>query len=351
MSSGGGGGGGQTTRTELPGYAQPYAQQILERGAALSHQTMPYYTGPRVAAFTRAQQHAMDGINQLAGLPSPALTAASDAITGTARHAGQPYTVSNPYIGQAVQARFNPYATMENPYLDAQVKKAQSDIVNQYTSAVAPQTMAQFRNAGAFGGSAMQQVQDQQNRQLADALGNAGTQLRGQAYANTQQVAQQQAALGTHAALANQANNLAYTQANNALNSQNRQHAQINALNAASLAPALNAANYYGYGQQLAAGNMAQRQAQSELDSQYQRWHEHAYSPYQQLGVLQSALAGALGSGAQGVTTSAQSRGSPVMGALGGAASGAAIGSIVPGIGTALGAGVGGGLGLLGSIL
>lgn len=355
MSSSGGGG-SQTTTQELPGYAQPYAQQILDRGAALSNQQMPQYGGQLVADLTGGQQAAINGINNLAGQSNPTLNAANQAVTNVANNAANPYTTQNQYIGQNVQASQNPYATMDNPYLDAQVNKAQTDLVNQYKNGTAAQTMAQFRNSGAFGGSAMQQYQDQQNTNLGNNLTNVEAQLRGNAYANTQAAAGQQAALNTNTNLANQSNNIGYTQQQNALNSQNYQNAQNNALNAGQVAPGLNAAGYYGYGQQLGAGSVAQNQAQNQLGAQYQQWYNSAYSPYQQLGVLQSALSGALGSGAQGVTTSTQSGGSRLANGIGGAAAGGALGSMVAGasggaIGGPLGMGVGAGLGLLGSFL
>ena len=116
----------------------------------------------------------------------------------------------------------------------------------------------------------------------------------------------------------NESNNLNATQAQNSLNSQNYQNAQSNALNAASLAPGLNAANYYGYNQQLNAGNTQQQTDQNQLSADYQKWYNQEYSPYQQLGVLQSALQGALGNGSQGITTSTQSGGSNTAGLLGG---------------------------------
>lgn len=313
------GGGGSSTQTqELPAYAQPYAQQILQQGAALSQQQMPQYGGQLVAGLTGGQQSAINGINNLAGQSNPTLNAANSAVQGIAGNANNPYQTSNPYIGQNVQASQNPYATMNNPYLDAQVNKAQTDLTNQYAAGTGAQTLAQFRNAGAFGGSAMQQQQQLQNTGLANDLTNVETQLRGNAYANTQQAAGQQAALNTQTGLANQSNNLNATQAQNALNSQNYQNAQTNALGAAGLAPGLNQAGYYGYQQQLGAGQTQQQTDQNQLSGQYQQWYNQAYSPYQQLGVLQSALQGALGQGSQGITTSTQSGGSGLAGLLGG---------------------------------
>jgi PBP1b-binding outer membrane lipoprotein LpoB len=71
------------------------------------------------------------------------------------------------------------------------------------------------------------------------------------------------------------------------------------------------------------AGTQQQTQDQNQLNANYQQWYNGAYSPYQQLGVLQSALSGALGNGAQGVSTSTQSGGNNTAALIGG---GAALG-------------------------
>ena len=339
--SGGGSGGSQTTTQELPGYAQPYAQQILQRGADLSNQQMPQYSGQLVAGLNDNQNAAINQVQNLAGSANPTLTGANTAAQTAMSNASNPYTTSNQYIGQDVTASQNPYATAINPYVQQQVQTAQDQLTNEYKNGTAAQTMAQFRNSGAFGGSAMQQYQDTQNQQLGQQLNNVATNLYSNAYNTAAQTGAQQAALNTQTALANQSNNLNYTQQNNALNSQNYQAAQSNALNGAALAPTLNQANYYGAGQLMNAGTTQQQAQQNQLGADYQQWYNQAYSPYQQLGVLQSALQGALGAGAQGVTTSSQSGGNKGVGLLGGAASGAAIGSTFGPYGTAIGAGVG----------
>lgn len=321
MSGGTSGGGSQTTTTALPDYAQPAAQSILSQGTALSQQQMPQYTGQLVAGMNGNQNQAIDQVQNLATQGNPALSAANNYVAGAASNGGNAYAPqSNQYVGQNVQASQNPYATMDNPALDGQINKAQTDLSNQYAAGTGAQTMAQFRNAGAFGGSAQQEATTANNNQLANALTNVDTQMRGNAYANTQAAAGQQAALNTQTGLANQSNNLNYTQQNNALNSQNYNTGQSNALSASSLAPNLNQANYYGAGQLMNAGTQQQAQSQNDLNAQYQQWYNQAYSPYQQLGVLQSALSGALGNGAQGVSTSTQSGGSNTAALAGGAA-------------------------------
>lgn len=333
MSGGGGGQPASTTTTQqLPDWAQPYAQQILQRGADLSNQAIPQYGGSTVADFSGMQQQGLDQISNLAG-QSGAVGSANNAVNNILQGGNQyqytPTTTqvgTNPYIGQ-------------NPYLQGQVQQAQQQTADAYKTGTASQTMAQFRNAGAFGGSAQQQYTDTQNQQLGQQLGNIATNMYGQDYANTQQLAQQGINLNAQTSLADAARNAQYGLAGQSLNNSTL-------LNAAGLAGGLNQAQYTGAQALLNAGQLQQQQQQNQLNSNYQQWYNQAMSPYQQLGILQSALSGAMGAGAQGITTSTQNagRGSGLTGALGGAASGAALGSsIMPGWGTAIG-GIGGGL-------
>src|ERR1700739_2341861 len=98
MSSGGSSGGGSsTTTTELPSWAQPYAQNILQRGSDLSNTTVPTYGGQTVAGMNGTKQ---TGINNVSGAANNA-GALSNATTNTA--ANQNLNISNPYTGN-VQA-------------------------------------------------------------------------------------------------------------------------------------------------------------------------------------------------------------------------------------------------------
>lgn len=335
----GSGGGGQTTTQSLPDWAQPYAQQILQRGSDLSNQTLPQYGGQTVADMTPDQVAAMDQIRQQASGGNAALNAGTGAVADIASGSGAMPDTTNPYVGQTTSVAANPYIG-QNPYLAEQVKNAQGQTADAYRTGTASQTMGQFRNAGAFGGSAQQQYTDQQNQTLGNTLGKIGTDMYGQDYANTQQLAQHGIDLATSTSLADAARNAQYTLGGQQLGSQNWQANQGNRLTAAGLAPGLNQAGYYGANQLLGVGGLQQGQNQNQANAAYQQWYNQAMSPYQQLGVLQSALQGSMGAGAQGVTSSSGGKGSPLTGALGGAAAGTAI---MPGWGTAIG-GIGGGL-------
>lgn len=262
---GGGGSQTQTQQTGLPDWAQPYAKDILARGSTLSKQDMPVQG---VAGFTDGQNSALGGIQKLGLTQNPMLQSAMGSMQDMQ--------------GASAFSAQNPYARMNNPYLDQQVNKAQGDLTNQYQNAVAPQTMAQFRSGGAFGGSAMQQTQDMQNRQLVNGLNDVSSTMRGNAYAGTQAAAGQQAAL----------------------DSQNYQANQQNKLSAAGLAPALNESQYSGLFKALQAGGMQQHQNQSMMNQDYQK----KMSPYNQLDWFKGLMNPGI-TGQQTTSTTSQSGG------------------------------------------
>lgn len=340
----GGGKGDTTTTTNLPDWAQPYAKQILEQGSQLSQQDIPQYTGSTVAGLSPEQQQAIQMTTDRATNGSGAINAATDAVTGMMQNNGNPYaSAQNPYASQQTTVGQNQYIG-QNPYLAQQVASAQGQTADAYATGTAAQTMGQFRSGGAFGGSAMQQYQDQQNQQLGNTLNNTATTMYGNDYANTQQLQQQYLNNQLSANLTDAARNAQYTQAGNELNSSNYNAAQNRILTGASTAQQLGNQQYTDAAALMNMGNVTQAQNQNEANAAYQQWYNQAMMPYQQLGILQNSLSGAMGAGPQGVTTSGSSGGgSALTGAAGGALSGAAAGSAFGPWGAAIG-GVGGGL-------
>jgi hypothetical protein len=319
----------------------------MQRGAALSDQAIPQYGGQTIAGLSPEQQQAMQMVQQRATQGSGVIDAATGAVTGMLGNQGNPYAqTNNPYASQTTSVGTNPYMG-QNPYLAQQVQNAQDATAKNYASGTAAQTMGQFRNAGAFGGSAMQEYQDSQNQQMGQQLGNIATNMYGQDYANTQQLAQQGINLQTSTSLADAARNAQYTQAGQQLGQSAWDTAQNRLLTGAGMAQGLGNQGYTDASQLLQMGNMGQAQNQNELNAAYQSWYNQAMQPYQQLGILQNALSGAMGAGAQGVTSTSGGKGSTLGSVGGGAMSGAAMGSaIMPGWGTAIGAGAGGLMGL-----
>jgi hypothetical protein len=298
MSSGGGGGGGNTTTTtELPSWAQPYAQDLLQRGSDLSNTTVPQYTGQTVAGMNDAQNAAISNATANATTAQNTAGNAANWAMGVTHSSGP--QVSNPYTGNiTASTAADMYANpANNPYLAQSVNAANQQITDAYQNVTAPTTLAQFRNAGAFGGSAQEQATAQQEKQLATALGNNTANMYNSAYNTGAGVAAQNAAQQNAVNMSNQAIG---TNANNAYNAQrsanyfNNVGAGATALNAAT-----NANNQSGTAttQQMQAGNTQQQNQQNALNAAYEQWYNNVNQPYAQLSTLSRALSGALGSG------------------------------------------------------
>lgn len=297
-------GGSQSTTQELPGWAQPYAQQLLERGAALSNQDVPQYGGQLVAGMNGTQTGAITGLTGAAANQAGTASAASNIAQQLA--GGSAYQTSNPYTGNVTASTAaNAYADpANNPYLASTVAASNKQITDAYQNTTAPTTLAQFRNAGAFGGSAQAQATGQNEQNLATALSNNTAGMYNSAYNTAAGVATQNAAQQNQVNQGNQSVGTAANQANNTQNSSNYYNwlsAQQAALSGASNA---NNASSNLYGNQYAGGAAQQANSQSQLDAAYQQWFNKVNAPYSQLDTLSKALSGALGNGSGTTITS-----------------------------------------------
>jgi hypothetical protein len=309
MSSGGGSSGNQTTTQELPGWAQPYAQQLLERGSDLSNSSAPVYSGQQVASLNAQQQNAIGGLGNAASY--------QEGTTGTAQNlanslaGGSYYQTSNPYTGNVTASTAaNAYADpANNPYLSSVVNQANQDLTTAYNNTTGASALAQFRNAGAFGGSAQQDQTTANQKQLADQISQQTAGMYNSAYNTAANVATQNAAQQNAVGLANQSVGTSAAQSANAQNSNNYYNylnAQQNAVNGATSA---NSALSSLYGNQYTGGAAAQSNSQDKLNAAYQAWLQQVNQPYTNLSTLSSALSGALGSGT-GITSTTGTAGS-----------------------------------------
>lgn len=312
FKGGGGGSTTQTTKVELPDYVDPYAKILMNRAYELSNGTMPVFAGERTAGLNSDQMAAINGIRERALNGAPDINAARSGLTSTIQGDYMRDSQSNPYAGA-------------NPYLDQAIQKTQGDIARNYAAGTGAQTLAQFRNSGAFGGSAMQETQDMQNRALGDALSNAGNSMRMQDYDIQRQIAAQD------------------MDRNNANWNAERQR-QMQAI---GLAPSLANTDYQNYQALLGAGDIQRDWSQSQINDTIARWSEATGQPYQQLELLANGITGATGGGiARQQVGPNPNQANRTAGALGGALGGAGMGSMFGPWGTA----IGGGLGLLGGL-
>lgn len=250
------------TTTELPSWAQPAAQQLLARGTALSQKEMPVYAGQRSADLNGYQTQGMNMVANRALNGSNEINAGSQALQGTL---GGQYlnrdTGTNAFMG-------------ENPYLQGTIDKAAADITRNYNGAVAG-TDATFARSGAFGGSAWQQAQDANSRNLAQGLSDSTTAMRMQNYTQSAELAENQLNRNQAAFQAERANQMA------------------------GLPLALQYGNqaYTDAAQLQGAGEIQYGADQQKLSDAQALFEERAQSPYKQLDVLGNTIRAAVGGG------------------------------------------------------
>lgn len=301
-----------TTTTELPKWAQPYATQLLDRGTALSQQPMPVYTGQRSAGLNGTQQAGIDMVTNRATNGSAEINAGSNTLQNTLNGAYLNHdTGSNQYMG-AQPTGANAYMG-DNPYLQSTIDKAAGDITRNYNGAVNA-TDSTMARAGAFGGSAWQQAQGTNSKNLADSLTNSANSLRQANYDQSAQLAENQL---------NRNQSSWQTNAGLADNGLNRDQASYQAERANQmngLSTALNYGNqaYTDAAQLGAAGDTQYGATQQQLTDQQNLFNEQAAAPYKSLDVLGNSIRGAVGGGSS-VSSSAPAA-STASQAVGGAA-------------------------------
>lgn len=251
-----------TTTTELPDWAQGSAQQLLTRGIALSKQDMPVYAGQRTAALNGMQTQGMNMVQ------NRAMNGSSDINAGSANLQN---TLGGAYLGRDTGT--NAYMG-ENPHLQASIDRAAGDITRNYHGAV-NSTDATMARSGAFGGSAWQQAQEGNSRNLAQGLSDSATSMRMQNYNQSAGLAENQLNRNQTAFQAERANQLAASPL--ALQYGNQAYTDAERLQGAGDIQ-------YGYDQQ-------------GLTDQMNYFNEKAQSPYKQLDVLGNSIRAAVGGG------------------------------------------------------
>ena len=310
-------------QSNLPEYARPYFEDIMNRGTTVSNTAYQPYGGQRVADFTPLQQQGFQGVQNLG--PS-SLNAPAAGMTGAAGlgglFAGQNYAQQATSPG-AMQSYMSPY--MQN-VVDFQKTQAVNDYGRQL-----PGQQAAASRAGAFGGSRQAIVESEAQRNLQNTLG--GIQAQG-----TQQ---------------------AYEQANKNLQFGSQLGLQGLGL-AGQMGQQFGQLGQTAFGQQAAtasaqqqAGAVQQAQNQQGLDKRYEEFMQQKTYPQEQLQFLSSLLRGSVVSPNQtqyqyqAPPSAASQIGGLGLGALGlSKAFGAKDGGAVPGY---AGGGVTGGEGMQGA--
>lgn len=331
--SGGGGSSNTTTTTKMEPAPQvaPYLAPFLQQASSVAMRPWQAYGGQRIAGFTPDQLAGFDMTRQNVDQSNQQLQGALGQVGSTATGSGLDYSP------QQVQAGRNALLGMDNPYLQQQIDAAQGDVIRNFNNTKANSTDAAFARAGAFGGSAWQQAQAENQRQLAGELGNVSNSMRMQDYNLQAQLGEQDLNRQLQAG-----------QFNSQMGDQAYQQERARMLQAAGMIPGLTQGGLQNAQALLGIGDAQQAQNQGALDLKYQDWTNQQNYPYQQLDVMGNAIRTIMGGG--GTTT--QSAPNPYQrnstaSALGGAMSGAGVGANFG----PWGAAIGGGLGLLGGLL
>lgn len=164
----------QVNQSNLPEYARPYFEDLLQRGQTASQVQYQPYGGERTAGFSPLQEQGFQGIQ---GLGPSSLNAPAAGLTGVAGlgglGAGQNYAQQATSPG-SMQAYMSPY--MQN-VVDFQKTQAVNDYGRQL-----PGQQAAASRAGAFGGSRQAIVESEAQRNLQNTLGGIQAQGSQQAF-------------------------------------------------------------------------------------------------------------------------------------------------------------------------
>ena len=263
----GGGGAPQPTsqnvnQSNLPEYARPYFEDIMNRGQAVSQAQYTPYTGQRQAGFTPLQEQGFQGVSGLGVSP---LMGSAASITGAAGIGG--LTAGQNYTQQAT----NPGAISSymSPYMQNVVDWQKTQAINDYGRQL-PGQQAAATKAGAFGGSRQAIVESEAQRNLRNQLGGIQAQGTQQAFDQANKNLQFGSSLGLQG-----------------LDTAGRMGAQFGQLGQTAFGQQAAAAQA-----QQAAGATQQAQAQTGLDQGYEEFMRQQLYPQSQLQFLSSLLRG-----------------------------------------------------------
>jgi len=310
-----GGGGGNTTSNSVSTPwtgQQPYLSSVFG-GASNTYNQYAANPSASVAGFTPMQQQAMGNAQNVANGTDfgNAATLNNSASGYTSNLLNGQYLNSNPANGAlsniANGSELNPNS---NPYMQGMANAANTNIINAYQTATAPQTTSEFEGSGRYGSGAMTNAQNMAQQGLATQLANAQNNLYGSMY--QQNEANQ---LGATSQLSGNYNTAAQQQLQGSYNAPN----VINSVNAAN-------SNLYNMG-----GNQ-QALAQSQINA-----------PWQLLNNYSNLIQGQYGGNTSTTTPYYTNQ---AAGAMGGAMGGAALAGSM-GYNPAYGAAAGGLMGML----
>lgn len=206
---GGGGSGAPTTSTtnttNLPEYARPYFERLLDRTEAASNRNYESYTGPRIAGFGQDQGAGFQAVRNIANQGAPDLNyarGATDAATtaglGTTGYRANEIGVDRQFGGDDASRYMSPY--MQNV-----IERAQAGARREFAEGQAQRDDPAIRS-GAYGGYRAAIQQGVAERGLSNQLADIEARGLQSAYENAQQQYERDRAAGFTVDSANEAN-------------------------------------------------------------------------------------------------------------------------------------------------
>lgn len=320
------------TQTNLPEYARPYFENLLQRAQATSEQPYTPYTGQRIADLAPQTTQAISNISKNVGAAQPYISGAGTALGGVAGNLASVSGYQAPSIQSQYQAgAYIPTAAIMQPaqMWNQQVAQQYMSPYQQSVTDIAKQEaarqsdiqglaeQARATQAGGYGGYRHGLVESERGRNLG-MLQNQIQQQGAQAAYNqaaqqfsADRAAQLQAAQAAQAASqfgygatqqAQQAQGAQSLQAQQAQAAANQAAAQLQlgagqaglglAQGLGSLGTTAQRTGAFDVSQLLTAGNIQQQAQQAQLNQAYQDFMAQQYYPMQQEQFLSSILRG-----------------------------------------------------------
>lgn len=286
--SGGGGTQGSNTQNEPWANVKEPMIDVVNQGMSLFGTPYVGYTGQQVANPSDFTQLTQEAAYQRIANGAPDLNAAR----GMAQDVSNGAWFNSPGLNSNVSSARNPYAG-SNTYLDSMIANNAGNMANAFATGTAAQNDAMAARAGAFGGSAWQQKQQQDAAALAQQVGQMATQNRFQDYTTQQGLAESAINRDT-----------ANAQYNTGMQQNAYQQSMGNMLQGGQLAGSLSQDDYASLNLGRTLGNDQSAHEQKLLDSAQGEWAKQMAFPYQQLQGASNLLSQFSGYGTSNVNYS-----------------------------------------------
>jgi hypothetical protein len=256
--------------TQLPPWINTAAQQNYALAQNIAAQPLQQYQGQLVAGVSPQMQQSWNTAAQGGNAGADQYNASQAAYLGVLGQ--QPQQIQ---AGQLSSTNLDPYM---NPYTQS-VINATLPIMQQNLGLQQIGNQSAAAGAGAFGGSRLGIQQGVTQAQGAQNMAQMAAQLNQANFGQAQQ-----------GALADIGNRLTAAQANQNAQQNQQQWNLAAAGGLGSLGNAAQANQVKNFGMQQMAGQQEAQQQQNDINANLAQYQQALQYPYQQLGVLQSAL-------------------------------------------------------------